>query len=449
MKRRTVVLLALVVAALGAFVWFYERRQPTMEERAAARRKLVGLDPAAVSSLALEASGQATVRLEREARSTGAQRWRMTAPESRRADAFAVDALLRSLVDLERKRTLEGAAPADLGLATPRFRVTWTTTAGSDTLIVGAPVPGSTDTLVALASQPGLGFVTAGTIAGELGKEPGAWRDRRLFPGERTAIARIRLVPPDGGPVLDLARRGEGFRLVAPVDDVPERDLVEGLLGELTTLSAQSFAAANEPFVASGGALEVTFEDATAPFRLELGPATGVGEGAPILVRAGAGGEIETARLVTRLATTLAQPLSKWRSRAWTSLASYDIEAVTVQGPGAPLELRRDGVDWRRGGQKISYPEVSDFLSAITAAGAERLDESSGTSTDPSVDESGGTSLRIELSGPKGVRESLVLRGDRATSSARPGLVLRLPAADAEQVRRTLEAVRGAKPADG
>ena len=45
MKPRTVVLLALVVAALGAFIWFVERDLPSSEERAERSRKVLPVEP--------------------------------------------------------------------------------------------------------------------------------------------------------------------------------------------------------------------------------------------------------------------------------------------------------------------------------------------------------------------------------------------------------------------
>lgn len=430
MRGRTVLVLALVVAALAAFVTFWERRQPPLEERFAAGRRLVALDPGAVQALEIERPGQRRVKLERRG-----DRWRMTEPVARRSDAFAVDGLLRALGDLESKRTLEDVAPAEVGLDEPRFRLTWTTATGSDTLVVGAAVPASGDTLVGLASRPGLAFVTPGAITAELGKDAEGWRDRRLFPGDRATIERIRVIPAGGAPIV-LVRRGDRYRVAEPFDDQAERDLVEGLLGELTSLSAQSFVEDDTAFRPTGAAIEVTFDDGSAPFRLELG--AGAGEGVPVAVRARAGDEVETARIVTRLTETAAQPAERWRSRAWTTLASYDIERVVVRSEGAELMLRRDGVDWRRGEEKISYTEVSDFLAAITAAAKVEEADSSGSAP-------GGVPLTLELTGPKEARETLVLDGVRATNSARPGVVLTLAPEEAEEVRKTLERVRAAK----
>lgn len=438
MKKRTVAGLAITVAVLGAFVFFYERRQPSPEDRAAARRKLVEVEPEAVLAIVVERPEAPTVRLERQTPPAGGARWRLIEPLAHRADALLVDGLLRALTELERKRTISDAPAADVGLDKPRFRWTWRTAEGSETLLVGAAVPGSAEVLVGLASQPGSFAVTTASFVTELERDPAAWRDRRLFPGERSAIAQLRVSPSDGGSPVVLARRGEGFQVLEPFQDQAERDLVEGLLGELTAASASSFATPEEPF-SPRGAVDVTFSDGTPPYRLELGAATGPGEGAPVRVRASSGTDIDVANLITRLPTTLALPAERWRSRAWTSLASYDIQAVEVRDAGGSLRLERAGVDWTRGAEKVSYTEVSDFLAAITAAGASQLETGS--------DESGGTSLTILLEGPKEVRETLVLAGERATSSARPGVVLRLTTEDAEEIRRTLERLRSAGPA--
>ncbi|MDX2000154.1 MAG: DUF4340 domain-containing protein [Thermoanaerobaculia bacterium] len=438
MKTRSVAVLAVIVAALGAFVWFYERRQPSPEERSVARRKLVDVSSEEVLELRIERPNRPTLRLERQALPAEGARWRLTEPRAHRADALAVDGLLRALTELERQRTITDAPASDVGLDDPRFRLTWRTAQGSETLLVGAAVPGSGEVLIGLGSQPGSFVVTSGSFVSELERDADAWRDRRLFPGERSAIAQVRITPPSGGTPVVLARRGESFQVLEPFQDQAERDLVEGLLGELTAASASGFAAAEEAF-APAASVDLTFSDGTSPYRLELGAATGPGDGAPVRVRASSGSDIDLANLITRLPTTLALPAERWRSRAWTSLASYDIQAVEVKDAGGSLRLERAGVDWTRGAEKVSYTEVSDFLAAITAAGASQLETGS--------DESGGTSLTILLEGPKEVRETLVLAGERATNSARPGMVLRLTTEDAEEVRRTLERLRASRPA--
>ena len=51
MKPKTLLVLAALVAALASFVWFYERKLPSSEERAAQSKKVLTLKSADVESV--------------------------------------------------------------------------------------------------------------------------------------------------------------------------------------------------------------------------------------------------------------------------------------------------------------------------------------------------------------------------------------------------------------
>ncbi len=64
MKPRTLLILLAVVLALGAFIWFYERKLPSSEERATLGKKVLELDKAEVTAVAID-SPKGKIRLER------------------------------------------------------------------------------------------------------------------------------------------------------------------------------------------------------------------------------------------------------------------------------------------------------------------------------------------------------------------------------------------------
>ena len=65
MKPQTLLVLTLLLAALGAFVWFYERKLPSTDERAERAKNVLALKPADVTAVDIAWDGQ-QVRLERE-----------------------------------------------------------------------------------------------------------------------------------------------------------------------------------------------------------------------------------------------------------------------------------------------------------------------------------------------------------------------------------------------
>src|SRR6476661_3770117 len=112
MRPRTLLILLAIVLVLGAFIWFYERKLPSSEERAELGKRVFSLEKDDVTAVTIEAE-KGAVRLERVA---GAKKekprfdkgapppvsgeWRMVRPLAVRADAFAIDRLLGSLTAL-------------------------------------------------------------------------------------------------------------------------------------------------------------------------------------------------------------------------------------------------------------------------------------------------------------------------------------------------------------
>ena len=134
MRPRTLLLLLAVVAALGAFIWFYERELPSSEERARLEKRVLPVEKDDVTALTLE-SELGTVRMEKvklpakteeeeqdedEIDTTPDTEWRILQPLKARADTFAVDGLLDALTTLEQTRVLDDVDPGQAGLDRPR-----------------------------------------------------------------------------------------------------------------------------------------------------------------------------------------------------------------------------------------------------------------------------------------------------------------------------------------
>src|SRR4029079_9089439 len=109
MKPRTLLILLVLVLGLGAFIWLYERKLPSSEERETLGKKVFALEKGDVTAVSIEAS-KGAVRLERgpaskpveqdkkgEPAEPPAADWRLIRPLAARADAFAVDRLLEAV----------------------------------------------------------------------------------------------------------------------------------------------------------------------------------------------------------------------------------------------------------------------------------------------------------------------------------------------------------------
>jgi hypothetical protein len=493
-KPRTVAVLAIVVAALGAFLWFVDRDLPSSEERAEEGKKILPIDPMDVDRVTVEWQGR-TVRMEKGAPTPGGEAgeagesdeegtaeggeapsssktWRIVEPLQARADGSQVDRLLEALSALERTRTIEDADPAAVGLDAPRGEVTLRLAAtdgetGAERMLrVGAPVPTSDGVLVSVGSGdgPATTYVTSGSFLSQLQRDPGDWRDRDVFTATRNAIERLTLstgmtgsagsTSGEAGPVV-LARRDRQFRIEQPLSDVADPDRVDDLLSGLTTLRVDRFldAPADSDLAQMGldpprQTLRANLEGGET-FRIDLGgPAPEQGSSSD--AGAGAGKATVYARVgdqvfttATDLPETLGLAVSAWRSPDWTSIESFRIERLDVTRGGASFSLRRDGVDWMRDADTIPYSTASGLLSAVTGAEGEVVDRAAPATAQ----------LTIKVTPQEGDPVTLTLfpaaaDGAHLAGSSQRTALVRLPKETASGLLDAVSAVRNAKPVE-
>lgn len=463
MKPRTLLILLAVVLALGAFIGFYERKLPSSEERAALGKKVLELDKGEVTAVAID-SPKGQVRLERTGGGTTPKpkegeaaapeapvEWRIVQPLAARADSFAVDRLLDGIAGLEKTRTLDDVDPKAVGLDKPQAVVRLTTKTGEKVLRLGAKVPPGGSLIAAVPGQKGV-YVVGDAILSEVDKGPGEWRDRLVFHGDRERIRSITLTGGAGGPVV-LARRADGFWIERPFADRADHDLVDGLLSDLTGLTADRFLDGSRPASALGlqpprATVDVAFSGVTPPVRIELGTAvTGAAapEGQP-------SGEVGYARVGdvtfevrTRLGESALRSPADWRALQLSAFEVHQVDSATVRDGGTALELTRADTDWKRGNTLISYLPVSDLLFAVIGARAERLL----TPAEARGLLAGKPLLTFELRTKDAGNETLVLypptpSGVPARASGRE-VVLLLPADTLSQIQSKVKAVREAK----
>jgi len=410
-RPRTLLVLFLVVAALGAFVWLYERKLPGSDERTKQEKKLFDWSKDDVTAVSIALGGDRAgqeVALEHvsppekaKAAAAGTEgpeappaEWRLTRPMRAAADGLAVSGLVESLAGLQKERTIEHPDKKALGLDRPQATVRLRTGKGETVLAFGAKVPTSGEVMLALGGDPDA-YAVPDTVLSTLERDPGEWRDRQLFHGDRDKIDRISLAGPGGGVVL--ARRGDSFWIESPPAerDRADRDLVDTLLSDLTGLRADRFIDAKDlkpgtptlqPNLQSlgllppKGAVEAALRGAAQPFRVELGGAAasapastepGAPPPAPSIYAKADDAVFETGQ--SGLSTAVARSAADWRSKSLSALQVYQVDSAKVTDAQGTLDLARSGTDWKRGATTISYTPVSDLLFAVTGAKATRL----------------------------------------------------------------------------
>lgn len=241
MSTKKLLFLTGVFFALFAFVFFYERHQPTSEERAQAARRLLDFKTDDVTAVSLERPDLPKVELKRGAKGS----WTLVADPPGRADAFVADALVSDLSRLELVGDVESRFdPKEYGLDAPRGKATLVFSDGSKrTVAFGKEIPGTDATAASEGNR--MGAVRSAPLA-TLNKPVNEFRSKRLLDTPVSEITKVTLVK---GPNRIVLARDAGdaktppgpWRIESPVADLASGAFVERLLSDLSSAQISDF----------------------------------------------------------------------------------------------------------------------------------------------------------------------------------------------------------------
>jgi hypothetical protein len=453
MRPKTVLALFVVVAALVAFIWFYERDLPSSDERGELAKKAIAFDRDAVQRIELESEGERVLMVRVQAEEVAEEdesslgfiedEWQLEEPFQGRADSDLVASLLDAVESLEKVRELTGLASTEAGLDTPRATLVLHTDEGARELLVGSEVPASETMIVSV--DGGEPMVVSKTLWSSLDQEPGNWRGKDLYFGERDAIESVVLETEQGR--LRLARRGDAFWIEEPLSDRADRARVRALLGAIVASTVHAFVDHPEGPLADFGldppvaTVEVTSKDVPETFRLEWGrPVTGDES------RSFARMDGQLFETSAPLAEYISSEPESWRSLDLITFETQQIDSIRVLDGEGELQLRRAGADWMRSGETISFTEVSDLLYALADA---KASGARGPAAGEEPEMWGPETLEVALS--DGEREETVLFGSVSEGrvlvrTGERAVVLVVDANVLSEIQQKLSAVRSAEP---
>jgi hypothetical protein len=372
MRSRNLIILALVVVALGAYIYFHERHQPTTEERRQqADTVFPDLDRDEVAGVEIH-NTHGTFRIVKRG-----EEWRLVEPIDFPADAPAVSSLLGSLEGLKAERTLaEGEVdPAAYGLDAPSLSVTLSTADGkTSSLEVGNETALGSNRAVRRTGERSV-ILVGGWFVRDLDKALEQWRSRDLVELGADEVAALTVLA--GADRIQLVRQGEDWRLLEPLEDVADRDHARNLIADLEALRVEEFLDSPPPAAELG-------LDAPA-YRITIVRSSG---GAPISLDFGSSRErdgrtqIACRRNATdlfwvddRAAIRLAKAPVLWRSKTVAPFDTWDAERVTITAGDRSVTLeRKDGMWAAPEGGEVEYGEIQDRLAALAALEAVDFD---------------------------------------------------------------------------
>jgi hypothetical protein len=235
----TTVILVLVLAGLGAYIYFVDSERPAagIEDR----EKVFAVEADQIEQITVTAKGETTTL----AKTDGV--WKITAPVTVDADSTAVSSLASALAALEINRVLEENASnlADFGLDNPRIKISFKAGGSSGEVHFGETTPTQGDRYAVKAGESRV-FLVAAYQDASLAKNTFDLRDKRVLQFDRDKIDSLELAQP-GAAAVQLARAGNEWAIKAPTAARGDYSAIEGLVTRLSTVSMTELVDPNSP----------------------------------------------------------------------------------------------------------------------------------------------------------------------------------------------------------
>jgi len=361
LSNRNLIILAALVLAVGAFIFFFEQHQPTTTERTKrADRVFTDLDGDAVVSVELRTS-RGPVVLEKTD-----EVWQLVEPMSYPADAGAVRSLIQSIeaLDSERALPLDEVELSDYGLDAPVLNVVLVGDGGvRHELDVGSETPLGSKRAVRRDGDDEI-LLCSDVFVSSLDRDVDQWRSRDVVEVFESGLASIEV--ETASDLIRVVRAGEHWQLETPVADLADAEQVRTLVNELNALRISEF-------VGDGGGQTGRGPDDW-EYRVVLTPNDG-GDAVTLELAAPADGETtilcrrngtELIRIPEGIRTRLAKAPVLWRSPKVWPFSSFDVGKIEIVGGSDSVVLDKgDGLWQFSDGGEVDNAAVRRRLNAL------------------------------------------------------------------------------------
>jgi len=389
MKNRNLIILALVVVALGAYVFFYERHQLTTEEQAERSEKVFpDLERDRVTAVDVR-NAHGEFRMEKQG-----DDWQLVKPIDFPADSSSVGSVLSSVVNLKEERRLQPGEvdPAAYGLDAPESSVTLTTDDGGVfELRVGKETPLGSNRAVQISGFDGI-LLSPGWFAKDIDKDLDGWRSRDLVDVTESKVASLEVTTADDR--IHAVRDGDLWRLLEPLEDEADPDQIRNLISDLNGLRIKEFLD-DAPDPSELGLdppsyrVTIVRSEGADPVRLDFGATRKQDDATEVACRRGTD---EYFWVTDGAATRLAKAPVRWRSIKVHDFQTWDAEELTISTPSSTVTLTRDDSLWRLpDGGELDYTGIQDRLRELAGLEAIEFDLMA-----PVTEKMGGVELALK-----------------------------------------------------
>ncbi len=364
MKTGRLLILAVIVVALGAYIFLFERHQPTTAEaQKQAGKVLPNLKRADITRLDIRNSHGTFVLVK------DGDTWKLTKPIAYPADGTAVSSAITGLVDLTIERTVPvgEVTPKTYKLDAPPVTVTIHTKGGGTRVVkVGSKAALGSDRAVSVGD--GRILMCSGFFVDDIDKGLDAWRSHRVATVYPDQVASLELT--EGRETVHAVRDGKRWKLLEPLEDLADGDHIDNLISDINALKVLKFIDTPKPDLHALGLdrprykLVLVRKKGTAPIELEFGVKEKKNGTTRVACRRN-GTDLfwvnDTAETPLGLAPVL------WRCRKVYPFESWNVNRLTLCSGGKTVTVERVNGVWKlKGGVAADGSEVLSRLGKLS-----------------------------------------------------------------------------------
>ncbi len=278
-RERSFLILLVAGVALGAYIYFVERKRPAGDEPEKRPKVFDNVQEGEIEEM-IVTSGGSTTRLKKIG-----GKWQIVEPISSDADMEQVNNLLGNFATLERDEVVD-ENPADVkrfGLAPPRADAAFRKQGSKDIrhLLVGNKAPTGGEIYARVQGEKRV-ILISGFMENVFVRSTFDLRDKRVLTFDRDKVDALELQPANGRAVRLLRAAGE-WRIAEPVKVRADFGTAEAVVGQLATAQMRSLvstdadAAALKQYGLDRPAIAGTAVSGSARASLQVGGSAGEG----------------------------------------------------------------------------------------------------------------------------------------------------------------------------
>jgi len=359
---RSFLVLIVVAAALGGYLYYDSKREPSDEKK----QDKVFAD---VQSDKIDA---VTVKSDKGVTTAAAKqgdKWQETQPSPVPADEAELSGIATNLAALTVSRVID-EQPSDYkqyGLDPARIEVGFRAGGQERKLLLGQKTPTGSDMYARLPDKPRV-FLVPSYVESTFNKSPFDLRDKTILRIDRDKVDALTIEAGDH--TIKVAKQGPDWRLSAPVEGRADFGTVEGLIGRLNTTQMKAIVSND----ADANALkEFGLDKPAATVRVATGSAQ-----AGLAIGKSAGEGVVYAKDLSRpmvftveaaLADELKKPADDLRLKDLFDARSFNTTRLDVVRGGQTLAFAKDKDTWKQvtpAAKAVDGAKVDALITALT-----------------------------------------------------------------------------------